>query len=562
MGATILRRTGPLALSLLVACGGDPEPVDAGTDAAAIDAGGPRDWPAAEVPSVTEPESGIRREVLTVEGFEPPPNPSTSDATPAAENRTQIVRFSASDIPEVRAVVVAMPGIFGGAGTFEMLARHLVRRSVAAGEPIEVWAIDRRSNLLEDLRGLDAAEASEEADVARGYYFRSETVGGEPFAGFRGQQDVPYMSEWGLETHLEDLRAVIAHVPEAQRRARVFLLGHSLGASMTETFAAWRFAGPGGDLRGSEMLAGIVLVDGAASSAPIGETEYHAGTSGGLMSVPGVDAIRASSRFIALPLLGLDVYPRAEIAAMDALYAPTVVVADRGRATVLSTLMSIPVQRIPAMTNAGAFGWAFDDGSNGLSFAAVSMGQPTGGAVEDYDSLFGATLSRPADSSATYDWIDAPDVDPPEFTPLANLAHSWVDGRTNFAEWYFPARLTIDLAATGGLELPEGSWQAAEGLRAFDGALVDAPVLAIAAALSPPARYEDMRARIAPVGDGRPNAGATRDTDAGFSVLDATGMTHIDPLSAADTDRNVVPETILAFVYANAEPGTLAVTLP
>ncbi|MCA9604732.1 MAG: hypothetical protein KC619_04025, partial [Myxococcales bacterium] len=475
-----MRTVFSLAL-LLVACDGStPPPADAGLDAGSdpSDAGAPRDWPYAEVPSVTTPEPGLRREVLYVDGVTAPPNPDTGDATPAEANRFPVVRFSAADTPDVRAVVVAMPGIFGGAGSFEMLARHLVRRSIDAGEPIEVWAIDRRSNLLEDLRGLDAAEAMREPDLARGYYFRSETVDGEAFGGFVDQEDVPYMSEWGLAVHLGDLRALIERV--ADPRARVFLMGHSLGGSLTEAFAAWRFED---GTRGAELLAGMVLVDGAAGVTPIEETDYADGAMGPFGPSPGVNAIRAGNRYLALPLLGLEVYPRAEIAAMDALYAPDEVTTDRGRAEVLGALMSLPTQRVPRMTNAAAFGWAFDDASNGLSFAAVSMGEAIGGPTESYDSLFGATLIRPSDGAATYDWVDAPDTDPPELTPIANLVASWIDGRTNFAEWYFPQRLALDLSAVAGLAVPEDGWQATAGLRAFDGALVDAPVLAIAAGL-------------------------------------------------------------------------------
>lgn len=544
---------------LLAACDGPAATPDAGTDAGGAPDAGPRDWPFAEVPAVTEPEAGVRREVLTIEGSDAPANPTTGDDTPAALDRVQIVRFSPAGASDVRAVIVAVPGLLGGAGSWEMLARHLVRRSVEAGEPVEVWAIDRRANLLEDLRGLDAAEAAEDPEIARGYYLRGETVGGEAFDGFVQQADVPFMSEWGLATHLADVRAVIERVPSEHRRARAFLMGHSLGASMTEAFAAWRFDD---GVRGAELLAGLVLVDGAAGAAPITETEYHEGTSGGIMSVPGVDAIRASQRYLALPLLGVEVHVLAELSAMMALYTPGEVVADRERAMVLATLMSLTPRSVPPMTNAAAFGWAFDDGSNGLSFAAVSMGQPTGGPTEGYESIFGVTLQRPSDPSATYDWIDALDADPPEHTPLANLAHAWIDGRTNFAEWYFPLRLPLDLSAVAGLAVAEDGWQATEGLRAFDGALVDAPILCVAAALVPPPRYEPIRARVAPVGDGRPNAGATRDQEAAFRVIDVTDQTHIDPLSAADTDRNPVPESVLAFVLDNAEPGRVALTLP
>ena len=60
---------------------------------------------------------------------------------------------------------------------------------------------------------------------------------------------------------------------------------------------------------------------------------------------------------------------------------------------------------------------------------------------------------------STYRWTDASEVTPREATPLANLAHAWFDGRTNFAEWYFPARLAGDLAACGGLAVG-GCWMA------------------------------------------------------------------------------------------------------
>ena len=537
-----------IALALVTACEAPPT-TDAGADAGPSDAGPPRDWPLADVEAITTPEPGIRREVRVIDGVAAPPNPDTGDATPAELDRFPIVRFFAEGEPTVRAVVIAMPGIFGGAGTFDALAGHLVRRSIAAGEPIEVWAVDRRSNLLEDRRGLDAAEATQNADVARGYHFRGETVGGEAFGGFVAQGDVPFMSEWGLATHLGDLRALIEQLPEEERQTRVFVMGHSLGASMTEAFLAWRFED---GVRGSDLVAGAILVDGAAGADSITESEYQDGITGGIAPTPGLNAIRATTRYLALPLLGLDVYPQAEIVAMDALYAPDEIQEDRTRARLLGVLLNLG-SRIPPMTNEAAFGWAFDDASNGLSFAAVGMGSAAGGPVEPYDSLFGSTLIRPSDAQATYTWVDARDSDPQEQTPLANLAHAWIDGRTNFAEWYFPVRLSLDLAAVGGLALAEDGWQAGQGLRAFDGALVDVPMLAVAAGLVGPERYAAVADRVAPVGPGRPRAGATRDTDEGFQIVDVTDQTHLDPVVGADVDTPV-PEAILDFVYANAAP--------
>lgn len=543
-----------LALVVALGCDDDGEPTDAGTDAGGVDAGPVMDWPFAEVPLSDEPEPGVTRELVMVDGVEAPPNPDTNDATPPELNRFQVVRYRPTGATEVRASVVAMPGFLGGAGSWDPLARHLVRRSIEAGEPIEVLAIDRRSNLLEDLRGADSAEAAQDGRIARGYYFENETVGGESFAGFVDQADVPFMSEWGLPVHLGDLRALIEQTSSAPLE-RVFLMGHSLGASMTEAFCAWRFED---DVRGAELVAGAILIDGAIGADPLTEEQYTGGVMGGLQPVPGVDAIRSGSRYVELPLLGVAVYPRAEIAAMDALYEPETVSQDRGRAEVLGTLMSLRTQAVPPMSNEAGFGWAFDEASNGLSFAAVGMGQPTGGPTESYDSIFGATLMRPSDPDATYTWIDARDADPPELTPLANLAHMWVDGRTNFAEWYFPARLTLDVSAVAGVAVPETGWQADAGLRAFDGALMDAPILAVAAALAPPARYEPIRDRVAAVGPGRPNAGALRSDAAGFSIVDVTEQTHIDPLSGADVAENPVPAAILDFVYANAAAGAVS----
>jgi hypothetical protein len=548
-----------LLLASLGACS-TPAPTDAGPTDGGQDAFVPVDWPAMQPPLDTTPLPGVSRELVSVATPAAPPNPTTGDVTPSELNRIQFLRFHATGNDTPRAVVLAMPGFLGGAGSFESLARELVSRSITAGDPIEVWAIDRRANLLEDLRGLDAAEALANTDVARGYYFGGDTVGGQAFDGFLTQAETGYESEWGLATHFADLRTLVSTVAPASRRGHVFLMGHSLGGTMAETYAAWRFED---GVRGCEELAGIILIDGGQEDAPVDETTYREGGGTGFTASPGLDAIRATDRFFALPLLGLPVYARAEILSMDALTHPDDVIVDDGRARVLATLLGLTVAAIPPMTNEAAFGFGFDGASNGLTFVAVSVGHHAGGPVEEYASVLGATLIHPSDRTATYTWVDAFEADPPELTPIASLAHAWVDGRTNFAEWYFPQRLPLDLTAAGGLALDETSWQAMEGLRAFDGALMDAPVLAIAAGLRPVAAYASSRARAAPIGPGRQVAeGTPRSDPAAFDVLDATFMTHIDPLAAPASDANIVPGRILDFVMANVADGTITPTLP
>lgn len=557
---------------LAIGCGDDDGPRDAAVDASAdapadvaLDVApdaepSGTDWPAMRPERSTVPVAGVRRELIRVPGVTPPANPTTGATTPPELNATTILRYRRDVSPpaEPRAVIVCMPGFLSGGASFEGLARALVRRGVG-GEAVEVWAVDRRSNALEDLAGMDAAEVLGNPEVAQGYYFGDDTVGGQAFEGYVPQDELAFMSEWGLATHAEDLRRVVHLVPEAERARRVFLLGHSLGASFTEAYAAWRFED---GVRGVEELAGLILVDGALGDAPIEQSAYLDGSTAGPFPTPGLTTIRAEGpRYTTLPILGIDVYARVEISSLRYLTDPAAVVSDPGRDRILGILMGLAPARVPELTNAAALGLAFDDETQPLLFVRAKIGRLVGGPIEMYESGLagGEVLARPGDPGGTYGWEDALEVEPAELTPLRNLAESFVHGQTNFAEWYFPARLSLDLGAVGGARVAEDSWQAAEGLRSFDGALIDAPLLAIAAGLiGDPARYEAIRDRVAPsVGAGRPAAGLPRSDPRAFQVVDATHMAHIDPVTADDESAaNPVPGAIEAFVAEHAAADT------
>ncbi len=289
----------------LAGCGDDDgamPPVDAGIDAPApVDAGPPPDWTLAEPPASDVPETGVRRDVFVVPGVAAPPNPTTGTATPSELQATQVVRYreDVATPKPARAIVVAYPGTFGGAGSYDALARALVLRGAASGETTEVWAIDRRSNLLEDLRGMATATVAGNPEIAQGYYYRSDTIDGAAFAGFRTQDSVDFMSEWGLATLLEDVRRVIALVPEGDRVGHVFLMGHSAGAGVAETYAAWRFGEGAEARRGAEELAGVILVDGASQGEAITEDGVSRGDERGLRAARR--ARRATRRGAALP---------------------------------------------------------------------------------------------------------------------------------------------------------------------------------------------------------------------------------------------------------------------
>lgn len=555
-----MTRTSFALLAFIIGCSSSDEvpqnapdaSVDASADLGAEDASAPpRAVDGLSAPT-TASRDGVVWEVFEVEGVTPPANPTTGAETPSELNRTRVLRFRADRTPraEPSAIVIAMPGFLGGAGSVAPLAEAIVAESLEGDAPVEVWAIDRRSNGLEDLRGMDTAEAAGDPSIAADYYFQRATIDGMPYAGAVRAADVSFQSEWGLRAHVGDVHRVIAEVPAERRASRVFLLGHSLGASFAEAYAAWRF--DDGSF-GTDELAGIILVDGSLGGEPIEESVYREGATGGPIPLTGLDRIRSSSPYVALPLVGVEALVLAEVLALRAADDPSGVVADAVRSRFFRTLTFTP-RAVPPMTNRAAIGFAFADGYGPLSLFACSMGAPDG-PTEEYSSPLGGALRRPSDSSVTYDWVEDNEGVPP-ITPIASFSRWFTEGPTNYAEWYFPARLSLDLQAVGGASVPEDGWQSDEGLAAFGGASIDVPILAVATELRTPEDYEAVRDRVGPIGAGRPNEGLSREDSLAFSVLDVPAMTHLDPTSAPRGAENPVPRAVFDFVSRIAGAST------
>jgi pimeloyl-ACP methyl ester carboxylesterase len=505
----------------------------------------------------SDPNDMVRVEHFLVPGFDADPNPETEEDTPADLDQARVVRYfpDVDPTPAPRAIVVAMPGFLGGGPSFDGIARTIVRSCTEDGFPVEFWTIDRRSNGLEDLTGMNAAERDGDPEIAWGYYFGDAEVDGQTFAGYVEQGDVSYMSEWGMETHIEDLRAVIDLIPEAQQKGHVFLAGHSFGATIAELYGAWRFD----DKRGADQIAGMIFLDGLMGDEPITKEQFLEGSdSGGLTSEPGLNDIRTSEgpHYTTLPLLGIDVYTSAEIVSLRTWFDPSGIVDDPKRDAAYMLLSLLP--EAPTATNIATLGLAFDSEHQPLSFTRVTMGTLTGGPVEDFTHLLlGGMLTRPSDPDATYDWIDAFDANPAEFTPARNLARSFTIGESNFPEWYFPARISLDADAAAGGNVDEAGWQAAYGIRAFDGELNDAPALCILRQNAD--RCEVLRTRLAPtIGAGRPHAGASRDSDLGVTAIEAVGMAHLDLIVSDDrAEANRVPSAIATFLETHTADGTV-----
>ena len=130
------------------------------------------------------------------------PMPESSPAHPEACDWISYLRFRHVDGPRrssrADAVVTLMPGIFAGGGSFDQVARNTIRRAAKRRRMVEVWGIDRRSNCLEDHRGVRAGVETGDPRVSFGYYFEGREVDGHTFPGFADDQEAAFLRDVGL----------------------------------------------------------------------------------------------------------------------------------------------------------------------------------------------------------------------------------------------------------------------------------------------------------------------------------------------------------------------------
>ena len=176
----------------------------------------------------------------------------------------EILGFDPINADYADAGLIMTPGVIEGANGFEYIARHLVYKAyVNRGMNIEIWAMDRRGNCVEDLTGVDAIEeiyykaladdkdgdgnsvdpCEEQAmlDTASGYYYRNMEIDGKTFDGWYSGKDLPFLAEFGLQMDTEDMYQILESMvtTQAGRKAKVFVGGHSLGGLHASFFAGW-----------------------------------------------------------------------------------------------------------------------------------------------------------------------------------------------------------------------------------------------------------------------------------------------------------------------------------
>ena len=215
-------------------------------------------------------------------------------------NRVDYVRTAlATPGAPPRVILILIPGFLGGAGTFDPIARDLVREFNGR---LEVWAVDRRSNQLEDRRGALHARAGAEAAgsnlgairqaVAEGvrFYFPTsnidldgdgnldgpfplpDAIPGDGDSDFRrlSQDDVRgFEAHWGVDTYVRDWRElVLAARAIVGNDGLVLFGGHSMGTTWASVFAAYDFdTGPGVEA-GYQLVDGLLLLEGGGVGPP------------------------------------------------------------------------------------------------------------------------------------------------------------------------------------------------------------------------------------------------------------------------------------------------------
>ncbi|MDH6521322.1 hypothetical protein M2163_001690 [Streptomyces sp. SAI-135] len=431
------------------------------------------------------------------------PLPASFGARPAACDWLSYLRYRSADGPAAAAdadrVLIAQPGILEGAGAFDSVARNTVARAARQGRHIEFWALDRRSNCLEDRTGI----ASGDQHTAVDYYYRGKQVQGRTFAGFVGNDKLGWMAKLGIEQTVRDEYDLLtAELPDpGVRRTKVLCGGHSLGGVVTGYFATADFDGDRATTAdaGQNQCAGWFALDTTVStslgdlsgSIPDDTDLPDVGLGYGVVQA-GLDSGVLPRSLSAPVLLNPETMTLLAIAGVGALqdpggeadlpgYLPANANIEATNRFLFSKdtatfLTGSPAVKDFRLTNQAVLGALMDDQSVPLAFLQSSVGFFDGGPVTDKNfpaangssaqpGLFGteykaipAVPHGPLYTWRTFDRVGDPD-DPghrssdgtpftaagKEVTDIQELARSMAAQPLDFTEQYFPTKLVTDL---------------------------------------------------------------------------------------------------------------------
>jgi hypothetical protein len=417
------------------------------------------------------------------------PMPKSSPAHPKACDWISYLRFRNAKGParstEADAVLTLMPGIFAGGGSFDQVARHTIRRAAMGGRKVEVWGVERRSNCLEDHRGVRGEAKTGDPRVGFGYYFEGREVDGKKFPGFADDQKAAFLRDVGLKQTVEDWHTIITREMPSQRMRQRKLIcgGHSLGGPLTAAFASWDFDGDPSTTKdaGYNQCAALVGLDttvdasgggggGDAGGATITQAAANSGAS------PYVDAPPLTPQTLEAPaLIGVVAFQRPDQETIVTQLIPRDPEWDLTQRLLFSRnpedfATGSPSVRDFRVTNAASLAAIFDDNSSPISIFRSSIGMYTGGPLTDKSfPTHDPTLAAPDEPHGplyhwqTYDQVGAPgnplepndEGDPytsrdGEVTDVRQLGRSIYQFPANFIEQYFPTRLVTDFADMEG----------------------------------------------------------------------------------------------------------------
>jgi hypothetical protein len=414
------------------------------------------------------------------------PLPKSYGAHPKACDWIGYLRFRSAGGPRnpsrADAVFTIIPGFLGGAGSFDQVARNTVRDAAERGKHLEFWALDRRSNCLEDDRGVNAAAKAHDPRVAYGYYWGGQSVGGKKFKGWVSQQDAAWLNHVGLAQTMRDWYAVLkAGIPSQRvRQRKVFCGGHSMGGPLTAAFASWDFDNNPKTKRdaGFRQCAGFVGLDTTLSvGIPSGAATSPSGVLLGAVIASGSPYVNTPPivpETIQLPpIFGVGAYhhPQSPELLRDLPDSMNIDLAQRFLFSrdAVNFATGIPSIRDFTISNLGTLAGVFDDNSAPLFFLRSSLGFLTGGPLTDKNfPQPDPTLALPEDPSVPlYSWqsyrqvgahgaaIPLNDEGQPytsregEVSDIHQFARTTYEAPANFIEQYFPVKLLKDLQAAG-----------------------------------------------------------------------------------------------------------------
>ena len=350
--------------------------------------------------------------------------------TPPEYNRALYLRYF---LPREDAdtVIILVPGIYGGATSLDLLARELV----SALPKTEVWAFERRANLLEDRSRIAQSIRQNDPSIAYDYYIENygRANGFKPV----DPATLDFMRHWSLEIHLEDLHVVVADAHE--RFDTVHLGGHSLGASIAGYYAAYKI----GDGSGQDFIDSLLLIDGALGRTGGYDREPVGINLGSIELLPGIESLEAGrgSPYVTFGLAP-GFYAEGEVLALLARFAPDDLAPEHFHDYPITNRAAFGVQQDDNYVTVTIFGSSIGravDAELGGNVGAVIMGGRMGLGAQ------GVSGVAPGARKVTWERGD----EGLELTDIDDLALSWATEETNRSEWYFPLRLALDIGTHG-----------------------------------------------------------------------------------------------------------------